>query len=39
MTKEESKDEYTNPYDNLRFGLITGILAVVLMFSIYLLLK
>ena len=33
------KDEYTSSYDNPRFGLITGILAVVLILTIYFLLK
>jgi len=33
------KEEYTSSYDNWRFGLITGLLAVVLMITIYLILK
>lgn len=40
MRKQIKKqDEYTSPYDNWRFGLITGILAVSLMLAVYFALK
>ncbi len=29
------KDDYPSPYDDWRFGLITGLLAVVIMLAVY----